>query len=185
MHVAADAVTRRRNRIIMSTFGQSRWAYFIAQKYALIALRWMLSRVRNRCWNSVKCLLGVLPLRCTATIVHFVMDQLMFFGSAVSGDKLFLYADITLCNAARSHPPRCDVTRCSTAVGCCRCCVRDLLISHKAQSLRSMLSRWSLYPCCGMLSRWSLYPCVTCCGLFLISERWRSRTEDHRSGVAQ
>ena len=124
MHAVADAVARRWNRIIMSTFGQSRWADFIAQKYALIALRWMLSHDRHRCWNPVKCLLGVLPLRCTATIFHFVIDESLYFlGLAISGDTLLLYADITLCNAARPHPPRGDVTRCSTAVGCCRCCM--------------------------------------------------------------
>jgi hypothetical protein len=61
MHAVTDAVALDRNRIIMSTFGQSRGEIFIAQKYALISLRWMRSHDRNRCWHPVMNLLGVLP----------------------------------------------------------------------------------------------------------------------------
>ena len=71
--------------MIMCTFGQPRWAVFIAQKYALIALRWVLSHDRNRVWNAVQCVLGVLPLRCNATICHFVMDETLLFGAIEIG----------------------------------------------------------------------------------------------------
>ena len=108
MHAVTDAVASECNRTIMSDCGMSRWEEFIAQKYALIALRWMLSHDRNRCWNPVKSLLGVLPFRCTATIFHF-MDDSKVFGTAISGDKLFLNSYISLCNTARFRRSRCDV----------------------------------------------------------------------------
>jgi hypothetical protein len=47
MHAVSDAVASDRNRMIMSTCGTSCCEYFIAQKYDLIALRWMLSIERH------------------------------------------------------------------------------------------------------------------------------------------
>ena len=79
MQAVTDAVASDRNSMIMSTCGTSRCEDFIAQKYDLIALRWMLSHDRNRCWNAVKSLLGVVPFRCTATMVHFMDDSLIFW----------------------------------------------------------------------------------------------------------
>ena len=89
--------------MIMCIFGQPRWADFIAQKNALISLRWVLSHDINRCLNAVTCVLGVVPFRCTANIFHFVMDESLFLlGLAWQWSSLASVAPRLLCAATPS-----------------------------------------------------------------------------------